>query len=653
MSNEFFAFPAFLRRALIAALGLMLLAQVARADVERDFLAAREALEKGQMARFHQLAARVPEGHLLSPYIAYWRLRDRPMIDPAWAAFVERHPDTPLAERVRQELARHAGQNEDWPRFRHWAGQLARLDTELRCFSLRERLAAGMAEAIGEGVELYRTGRDMPASCGPLFQRLFERKALNDSHRFARLRLALAEGNTRLARELMAALPPAERPPADALRLAQDKPELWLGRTPENRAERELMLFAIDRLARGDPVRAANLWRTASLRVDEAERNHGWGIVAMHAARRHMPQAVEWFRMAGTELPDTQLAWRTRAMLRAGHWMEVYQSIQAMSAEEQNVPTWRYWRARALKALNARLQANALFAELSRGHDYYAFLASEELPVRFEARLPEYRPSAEEVRAVGELVGIRRALLLRRLGMHAEAGSEWQWAIASFDDARLLAAAEIARREGWYDRAIATAERTRELHNFDLRFLTPYRDLAEAYARGNGLDPAWVYGLMRQESRFVEHARSRVGAMGLMQIMPDTAKWIARQLGLGGKAYAQMNHPETNIRFGTWYLKHVFDSLGGSPVLATAAYNAGPGRARRWQAEVPLEGAIYVDTIPFLETRDYVRKVLANAMHYRQRLGQEPIRLTDKLGMIPARPAARMTADAAEADTSG
>jgi len=638
-------------RAVVSVLSLTFLALahgVARAEVERDFLAARQALEKGQTARFDQHAARVPEGHLLHPYIAYWRVRDRPAEDPARVAFVERHPDSPLAERVRQDLARQAGQNEDWSRFRHWVGQLARLDLELRCFSLRERLAAGGREAVGEGVELYRTGRDLPGSCGPLFNRLFELGALVDEHRFARLRLALAEDNARLARELIADLPQAERPRADAFRLAQDKPESWLARSPENRAERELTLFALDRIARNDPLRAASLWREAGQRLGEAERRHGWGIVAMHAGRRHMPQAVDWFQQAGNDLPDAQLAWKVRAMLRAGRWPEVYHAILAMSAEEQNATTWRYWRARALKAMNARVQANALFAELSRGHDYYAFLAGEELPVRLETRPPEHRPSVDEVRAIAERPSIRRALLLRRLGMGAEANGEWQWAIAGFDDPSLLAAAEVARREGWYDRAIATAERTRDLHNFDLRFLTPYRDLAEAYSRGNGLDPAWVYGLMRQESRFIEHARSRVGATGLMQIMPATAKWIARQLGLGDQA--QMSHPETNIRFGTWYLKHVQDSLGGSPVLATAAYNAGPGRARRWQAETPLEGAIYVDTIPFVETRDYVRKVLGNAMHYRQRMGQEPIRLTDKLGMIPPRPAGRVTA---EMDASG
>jgi soluble lytic murein transglycosylase len=215
--------------------------------------------------------------------------------------------------------------------------------------------------------------------------------------------------------------------------------------------------------------------------------------------------------------------------------------------------------------------------------------------------------------------------------------AEWDWAMRGMSDRQILAAAELARREDWNDRAIITAEKTRGEHDFDLRYIAPFRDLASAYAGSNGLDEAWVFGLMRQESRFVDYARSGVGASGLMQIMPATAKWIARQLGLGRKAHAGMNNPETNIRFGTYYLKHIYDSLDQSPVLATAGYNAGPGRARKWQGDVPLEGAVYVETIPFAETREYVKKVLANAMFYRNRFGGETRPLKDRLGIIAAR----------------
>jgi soluble lytic murein transglycosylase len=229
-------------------------------------------------------------------------------------------------------------------------------------------------------------------------------------------------------------------------------------------------------------------------------------------------------------------------------------------------------------------------------------------------------------------------LLLREWGDAANALEEWNFALRGMDDRQLLAAAELALREKWHDRAIVTASQTREVHSLDLRFISPFRDLASAYAQENGLDEAWVYGLMRQESRFVEHARSVVGARGLMQIMPGTAKWIAKQLGLSRNAHAQVGEPETNIRFGTYYLKRIFDSLEKSSVMASAGYNAGPVRAREWQADTPLEGAVYVESIPFSETRDYVKKVLANAMFYRSRFGGASQTLKDRLGVIPPRP---------------
>jgi soluble lytic murein transglycosylase len=230
------------------------------------------------------------------------------------------------------------------------------------------------------------------------------------------------------------------------------------------------------------------------------------------------------------------------------------------------------------------------------------------------------------------------------MDLPGDAQEEWNRALRGMSDRQLLAAAELALREEWYDRAIVSANLTKAEHNFDLRYIAPYRDLASAYAQENGLDEAWVYGLIRQESRFVAYARSRVGAQGLMQIMPATAQWISKQLGLDRRAHNKVGSPDTNIRFGTYYLKRIYESLDQSPVLATAGYNAGPGRARRWQADSPLEGAIYVESIPFQETRDYVKRVMANAMFYRSRFGGEARPLKERLGVIPARQQAQPVA---------
>jgi len=226
---------------------------------------------------------------------------------------------------------------------------------------------------------------------------------------------------------------------------------------------------------------------------------------------------------------------------------------------------------------------------------------------------------------------------LFRLDLRLEGVREWVWAIRGFDDRQLLAAAELARRDGIYDRAINTADKTVMLHDFKLRYLAPYRDVLQVHASEMGLDEAWVYGLIRQESRFIAGVRSGAGAGGLMQLMPGTAKWVAHKLGLKNWRWSQVTEVDTNINLGTYYLRHVLDTLDNQPVLASAAYNAGPGRARRWRPDNAIEGAVYAETIPFNETRDYVKKVMANATYYAQVFGQQVQTLKARLGIIGPR----------------
>lgn len=619
---------------------LLFLSLSAQASVDSDFQAAREAYQKGKFERFFKYADKVPDSYPLAPYLRFWRLKANTPGNAALRKFIDENPDTPLSDRLRGDLARQYGRAENWAEFRsQYQAMLlshSRPDQELQCFDLRRRLAEG-GKVDAEGVALWRTARDLPSSCDPLFNALAESGALTMEDRLARLRLALDANNLRLAREVNARLSPELAMEDDALARAQRDPARYLDSAVNTAGQHEAALYALTQIAKKEPETAARVWETQQARFPEAEQRYGWGQIGLHAARRHDPRTPAWFARAGTPQSESQLLWKVRASLRDGKWLDVHNSIEAMPEAMRNEPVWRYWKARALKALNANYPANVLFAKLSQEINYYGLLAEEELPARLEARPAEYKVTPDDLKATEEQIGLKRSLLLRRLGDMGNATGEWDWALRGMNDRQILAAAELARREGWYDRAIITADRTRGEHDFDLRYLAPYRDLATAYARDNSLDEAWVFGLMRQESRFVDYARSSVGASGLMQIMPATAKWIANQLGLGRKAHAGMNNPETNIRFGTYYLKHIYDSLEQSPVMATAGYNAGPGRARKWQGVVPLEGAVYVESIPFSETREYVKKVLANAMFYRNRFGGEARTLKDRLGTIPAR----------------
>jgi soluble lytic murein transglycosylase len=385
-------------------------------------------------------------------------------------------------------------------------------------------------------------------------------------------------------------------------------------------------------------VQAEQALRKWAPQFTDGERRSAWARLAVWAARRHEANAPLWFGAAGElETNDFQREWWVRAALRAGDWQTVERVIDSMSEAARSQAAWRYWRGRALQASGRRAAANAVFLSLSREHHYYGQLAQEELGPVLQAPPPNIKMGGDDIAAVSRDPGIARALALLDLGLRGEASLEWNWATRNFSDAQLLAAAEVARRKEWYDRAIYTAERTRDMHDFELRFLAPYRELAREAARENGIDEAWVFGLMRQESRFVNVARSSVGASGLMQIMPATARWVAQRLGIRRFDPSEMRDPARNIQFGAYYLKHVQTTLDGSPVLATAAYNAGPGRAQRWRDTRPMEAAVYIESIPFAETRDYVKKVMSNAMYYAARFGQPSVLLKERLGVVPPR----------------
>jgi len=354
---------------------------------------------------------------------------------------------------------------------------------------------------------------------------------------------------------------------------------------------------------------------------------------------KHRPEALGWFARAGDRLNDRQRNWQARLALRQQDWATVLSAIEAMSPKESQFPVWRYWRARALLAVGRSAEAYALLTPLSFEHSFYGQLALEEIGTSVGIMPDSYRPSAEEIAAMERVPGIQRALKFYQLGLRYEGALEWRWTTRGMSDKELIAAAEVARLHGWYERSIDTAERTQTVHDFALRFPTPYREVVQGYSQQLVLDEAWVYGLVRQESRFSADARSSAGAVGLMQLMPTTARAVARRFGLPGFDRASFHVVETNIGLGTYHLRQLLDSLDNQPVLASAAYNAGLTRARDWRPERTLEGAAYAETIPFSETRDYVRKVMSNTMYYARLFGQPFISLKQRLGQIASKAA--------------
>jgi len=459
---------------------------------------------------------------------------------------------------------------------------------------------------------------------------------------WTRLRLALELGNVSVAKRINRYLPDNQALDERKLTAAGDNPLRYLEKHRneiKTRADREIVLFAMLRLLRSGPDQAYAYWPRIRERFNDTEHSYFMVQLADQAARRLNPRALDWFREAAAgsvsvPLSDAQLGWKARTALRAGDWGLVLETIEAMSMTEQQAGVWRYWKARALKSEGKTVEANAILAPLSIEHNFYGQLAEEELGVVIGAAAVPYKAATDEITAVDRLPGIQRALALYRMNLRTEATREWAWAIRDFDDRRLLAAAEVARREGIYDRAIHTADKTVLHHDFSLRFLAPHRDALSDLLKQQELDEAWVYGLIRQESRFITDARSSAGAMGLMQLMPATAKWVAKKMGMQKYRKTFVADVNTNLTLGTYYLKHVLTLLDNQPLLASAAYNAGPRRAWQWRDEKPLEGAIYAETIPFNETRDYVKKVMSNSMYYASNFGHQIKTLRQRLGIV-------------------
>jgi len=605
--------------------------------------AAAEAFQKRDAPR---LARQIEpsRGHPLVQYVDYWVLRVALDEQPADAVrgFLEAYPGTYLAERLRGEWVKSLAKRGDWTEVPSAIAGVLNDDNDLACIRMNVRMRAGGEPDPERWRPIWMQPRELSEPCLAVAEALVQSGRIGRDAVWERAR-ALGEMNqTGAMRRTLAWLPAGDL--ADPRTIDQivaqpqkllDAGAFDLGR----RAGREFYAFAVSRMARKDAASVAPYLSAAvQKRFPEAERGNLLAQAALPAARSHGADAVAWYAQAGvTPLSDEQVAWRMRAALREGRWADVKRATDAMTPAQRADPAWTYWRARALQTLREPDEATTLYRTIAGQHHFYGNLAAEELGESFSVPPKGHAPTDEEVAAVAKDAGLNRALALLRLGMRPDAIREWVFATRGWTDQSLLAAAEFARRQEVWDRAINTAERTSALHDFGLRFLAPYRELFAANAAERGLDEHWVLGLVRQESRFMVDVKSSAGAAGLMQLMPGTARYVARKIGDKDFAWSRVFEPEVNIRLGTSYMRQVLDDLEGHPLLASAAYNAGPGRAQRWRAGVPLEGAVYAESIPFNETRDYVKRVFSNTMYYAALAGAEMRSLKARLGVVPAR----------------
>lgn len=603
---------------------------------DQRFLALRDAASKEDATRAAELASQL-SGYELSSYVDYYLLKShlRTASDSEITDFLTRYANTAIADRLRNDWLNMLGRQGNWATFDVQYPQFVlNDDTQVKCFALLSRLKQGQNVA-DDARNLLTSSRVYGDGCYHLFANLVESGQFSETDMWNQIRWA-AEANSLTVAVQLAKLVDQDKT-AQLLDRSNLKLSAELSRAPgKSVAAHETALILLARLARTDPDKAIDALAKFSRQLSESERAIAWSEIALASAQKLQPEAaLYWQKAEGAPLSLDAYQWRVRTALRVADWPTVKQNIEAMPAALLSEPAWVYWLGRAYVAESKPELARSLFQSIASRPNFYGQLATEELGLQIV--LPPVTPiQTLDLIALSGNTGLQHALLFYAMNLRFEGNREWNWQLRNMSEQQLLAAAELARQHDLLDRMVSTSDRTKTIFDYTQRFPTPHADIMAQAAGPLNLDIAWVYGLIRQESRFVMNAHSSAGANGLMQVMPGTARYVVKKLKWDNIDINRINEIDTNILLGANYLNIVLLNLNGSQVLASAGYNAGPNRPKAWRASLTkmVEGAIFAETIPFPETRDYVKNVLSNATVYAALFTGRPQSLKERLGMV-------------------
>jgi soluble lytic murein transglycosylase len=614
-----------------------------------------QAFKKNDKAQLSRLLPKA-KGHTLEPWAAYWELRVRldQASDSEIQQFLSQYAGTYAEDRLRNDWLLQLGRQRDWADFAK-EYPLFRMndDREVRCYALSTDAFLSKPETAAELKRLWYAFRDTEDGCTYTAEKLHDLKKIDSLDLWRKARLAMDNNRPRAA-QFALNIESVELGKQAVLIHADPQKYLDKRILAITKKRKELAVLALIRIANTDPDKAAQLLdKKWGLMLTKEEHNWVWAVIGKQAAQKLQDNAHSYFNKVtrNQDLSDDLLIWKTRAALRSGDWKAVVSAVDAMDSAKQD-PTWIYWKARgqlagiAATSSNAadpvRTEATAALQSIASVKGFYEQLAMEELGQAITAPAKPAPLTLQEKSVATQNAGLQRALTALSLGLRSEGNREWNYSTnlhtpGGMSERELLAAADLACSKQVWDRCINTSDRTKLAIDFDQRFPMPLKDTVMRKAKEIQLDPAYVYGLIRQESRFIMDAKSVVGAAGLMQVMPATAKWTAKKIGMTNFQPHQITDQEINVAIGTGYLKLVLDDFDGSMPLAAAAYNAGPSRSRNWRKGPVLEAAIWAENIPFNETRDYVKKVLSNTTNYAAIITGQPQSLKARLGTVGLR----------------
>lgn len=606
----------------------------------KDFQSARMALKRGNATVFDSLAQRLKD-YPLYPYLLYLKLRRQPVNASAITRYSQRFNDLRYSGVLNDRLSVYYAQAGQWSRFLGNYRQSS--DTVQQCYYYRALYASGRDREAAEGARtLWLSADSRPSECDALFARWRKSASFSSEWTWQRIRLAMTSGNTGLASYLVRSLAASDRNLVD----------FWLDihRTPakmlqcsywRRRHPRLGLVFAhgVDRLAEDDLERALSVWdrRRSEFDLAEADIARIDRRLGMSLALRHRKDAFERLQRVAPEHHDADSrAWRVRAAVYWQNWPGVLSAIDNLTDREKSALKWRYWRARALQGQGNSVQAEEILRKLAMERDYYGFLAADRLGTGYAfSDIPIVLKPAE-LAAFQRRPDIQMVREFFNIGMDGQAIRQWWYSIKNMSMADRRVAARVAQIWGRTQLAVFTAAKAEAWDDLGLRFPLRYTAEVTRYAKQRNLQPSLVLGLIRQESVFEPVARSPAGARGLMQIMPATGRLVARKLGESLKSSNRLLDPGLNVRYGTWYLHELLIRFGRNLPMAVAGYNAGPHRVPGWQPrDGRLAADIWVENIPYRETRKYVRYVLSYAQVYQYRLGADQQKMSSLMQTVP------------------
>lgn len=590
---------------------------------------AKRALAKGDSGPYRRYASALRD-YPLEPYLAYDDLtaRLKSASNSEVEKFLAEHGDLPQANWMKLRWLRLLAARGDWQPFLAHYDQKMNF-VELDCLFGQYQLIKGQkAEGYATAERLWLVGKSQHNACDALFERWEQEGQLTEDLRWKRTKLAVESSNYPLANFLVKNLPTLKRQGELLIEVAQkpqmlSQPDRFMPATP---AMADVVSVGLRRLARQDPEKALGLLDNYARRMafSSDEKVAIARQIGLTYAKRFDPRALKIMADYDPDLRDNTVSeWRARLLLRQGRWQEAHDLTERFPEDLATTNRWRYWKARSLELAqpNEKQATARLYQPVAAERDFYGFLSADRIQAPYKLNHQPLALDQKLIQKVRNAPGIRRALEFHARGQIVDGRREWYHVSRMFNRDEMVAQARLAYDMEWYFPAIRTISQAQYWDDLDIRFPMAYRSSLVNAAKARDIHPSWAFAVTRQESAFMSDARSGVGATGLMQLMPATAKETAKRFNIPLASQQQVLDPNTNIQLGTAYLSQIYGQFKGNRVLASAAYNAGPGRVRQWLKDARhLPFDVWVENIPFDETRQYVQNVLTYSVIYGQKL---------------------------------